>query len=278
MWSDPSDLVTWLGTGYLGLLVVPKRGWRQIVARLGDARRGERLYVCAPPTRQGELAQDFSERWAQVLRREWFRLVELGLPVYPLACLAERSGAHRRRRRAEAWARSSGGLLLEHLTGRMPEAELHARLTAGGCPLPAVKLAPPPPRDDLLPPASWIQEWHQEQRARHEQQVLAGSPRIAQGLVTPSRLLIRTLGEIRLVSGGTDNASALSRKPVLGFIWFYLLALHARSPSERIARAQLGDELYDTYPPRPAAPKGPAASQRPDDCAAGSPARLPSRG
>ena len=243
MWPDPGDLITWLGLGLLVLLLPPKRGPRRIAARLAETRRGERRYVFGPPVRQGQLAHAYSERWLQLLHREWPRLVELGLPVYVLACLAEQRGAESRRAHTATWARSPAGVLLEHLTGSTSEAELHARLEERGYPPPAAKLALTPPREYMLPPMSWLRDWHRE---RHEMV----SPPTSQPLpATPPRLEIRTLGEIRLLAGGEDLAPALNRKPVLGFIWIYLLAMHARRPSERLARSVLGDELYPTYRP-----------------------------
>jgi hypothetical protein len=137
MWPEPGDLLTWLGLGLLVLLLLPKRGPRRIATRLAETRRGERLYVFGPPIRQGQLADDISERWLQLLRREWPRVIELGLPLYLLACLAEQRGAERRRERIATWARSPTGLLLDHLIGSASEAELRAQLEAGGFPLPA---------------------------------------------------------------------------------------------------------------------------------------------
>ena len=243
MWPDPADLFTWVWLGLLLLLLAPKHGPRRIAARFAETRRGERRYVFGPPVRQGQLADSLSERWIQLVQREWARIVELGLPLYVSACLAEQRGARRRRERLAAWARSPAGPLLDHLTGNTSEDELHARLEEDGYPLPPAKLAATPPREYLLPPMSWLRDWRREQQA-------VAAPITATPTPAPApRLEIRALGELRLLAGGEDLAAELSRKPVLGFIWVYLLAVHARRPGDRLARSDLGDELFPTYRP-----------------------------
>jgi hypothetical protein len=91
---------------------------------------------------------------------------------------------------------------------------------------------------------SWLTEWRQEREAQP-----APSPKMPPPAAATPRLEIRTMGELRLLASGEDLAPELSRKSVLGFIWVYLLAIDARHLGDRLARSELGDELYPTYHP-----------------------------
>lgn len=54
---------------------------------------------------------------------------------------------------------------------------------------------------------------------------------------------VRTIGRIQVVTEAGDLSSELLRKPVLGFLWLYLLARSVWKPGDRITRAALIDEM-----------------------------------
>lgn len=54
---------------------------------------------------------------------------------------------------------------------------------------------------------------------------------------------VRTIGRIQVVTEAGDLSSELLRKPVLGFLWLYLLARSVWKPGDRITRAALIDEV-----------------------------------
>lgn len=54
---------------------------------------------------------------------------------------------------------------------------------------------------------------------------------------------IRAIGRIQIVTGTGDLTSELLRKPVVGFMWLYLLARSVLKPQEPITRAELIDEV-----------------------------------
>lgn len=72
-----------------------------------------------------------------------------------------------------------------------------------------------------------------------------------QGATAPSVLeaesgfvpTVRTIGRIQIVTDAGDLTSELLRKPVLGFLWLYLLARSVWKPGDRITRAALIDEV-----------------------------------
>lgn len=54
---------------------------------------------------------------------------------------------------------------------------------------------------------------------------------------------IRTIGRIQVVTDGGDLTSALLRKPVVGFLWLYLMTRSVWKPGDQITRAALIDEV-----------------------------------
>ncbi len=71
----------------------------------------------------------------------------------------------------------------------------------------------------------------------------AAAPTSAPALQTPFAPAIRTIGRIQIVTEAGDLTSELLRKPVLGFLWLYLLARSAWKPGDRVTRASLIDEV-----------------------------------
>src|SRR5262249_26336551 len=121
--------------------------------------RGERRYVFGPPSGRGAFSTDFIERWFQLVRRELPRALELGIPLHMLAVAVEVRGATRRRLGSEEWAASRGGLLFDHVAGRLTEPELYDGLQEHGHPKPAAKLTWQPPTKLSMPPLEWRLEW-----------------------------------------------------------------------------------------------------------------------
>jgi hypothetical protein len=59
----------------------------------------------------------------------------------------------------------------------------------------------------------------------------------------PSFLEIRTLGRIELKQGGVDFAPLMLGKPVIAFIWLYLLVRALTDPELKISRGSFADEF-----------------------------------
>jgi hypothetical protein len=54
---------------------------------------------------------------------------------------------------------------------------------------------------------------------------------------------IRTIGRIQLLAASGDLTPGLIGKPVIGFLWLYLLARQARTEGDRITRGAITDEV-----------------------------------
>jgi hypothetical protein len=253
---DVGDLVTFLGLCVAAVLVVPKRSWRSIPAHLRETAEGERVYAFGLPARCGPLADDVVERWFQLVRREWPRVVDLGVPLYVLGVVVEARGARRSRARDAAWRGSASALILEHLAGRQPESALRERLRERGLREPATKLTLPPPREFVLPPIHWRTQWDQEVAAMSS--ASAGAAKPEHPATTPvhpaaepvsAEFEVHTLGEIRFCFRGEDIAPRFLRKWVLGYLWLYLLIREARRPGDRVLRGIIADELFPGQDP-----------------------------
>ena len=231
----------------IAVLLLPKPDWKSIPARLRATARGERRHLFGPPSGRGAFSPDYIERWFQLVRREVPRALELGIPLQVLAVAVEARGAERRRLAGDQWAATRAGLLFEHLSGRLTEAELHDRLRAGGHPPPAPKLTWTPPPKYTLPPLEWRLEWDRHLEALRSQAQPAGRGPGAQPERQPAAVKgfeIRTLGTIRIFADGEDFAPRLLHRPALAFAWFYLLAWETRKPADRVTRAMLCDEWF----------------------------------
>jgi len=64
----------------------------------------------------------------------------------------------------------------------------------------------------------------------------------------PSFLEIRTLGRIELKQGGVDFAPLMLGKPVIAFIWLYLLVRALTDPGLEISRGSFADEFTPGMP------------------------------
>ncbi len=59
----------------------------------------------------------------------------------------------------------------------------------------------------------------------------------------PAKPLIRTIGRIQMQTSSGDLTTSLMGKPVIGFLWLYLLARSVRTPGDRVTRASITDEV-----------------------------------
>ena len=236
------------------LLLLPKRDWRSIPARLRATWVAERRYVFGPGSGRGALSSDFTERWFQLIRRELARAIALGIPLYGLVVLVEGRGATRRQARDEEWTNTRPGLLYRHLTGDITDAELHDRLRERGLPTPAGKIQWTPARKLTMPPMRWRLEWERHleslrSRSHSGPGLSRARSELQAGAAPMAGLEIRTLGEIRICANGEDFAPRLLHRPALAFAWLYLLARESRKAGDRITRASLADELFPGLDP-----------------------------
>ena len=65
----------------------------------------------------------------------------------------------------------------------------------------------------------------------------------------PDYLGIDTLGRLGLRHDGQDFGPELMKRPVIAFIWLYLLLRSLTGPKDRVMRADLADELTPGMPP-----------------------------
>jgi len=54
---------------------------------------------------------------------------------------------------------------------------------------------------------------------------------------------IRTVGRIQILTTSGDITAGLMGKPVVGFLWLYLMARSVRTPGDRLTRASITDEV-----------------------------------
>ena len=55
--------------------------------------------------------------------------------------------------------------------------------------------------------------------------------------------MIQTVGRIQILTSAGDLTTSLMGKPVIGFLWLYLLARSVRTPGDRITRGSVTDEV-----------------------------------
>ncbi|HVC77475.1 MAG TPA: hypothetical protein VND96_13265 [Candidatus Micrarchaeaceae archaeon] len=59
----------------------------------------------------------------------------------------------------------------------------------------------------------------------------------------PAAPIFRTIGRIQLLTSSADLTASLMGKPVIGFLWLYLLARSVRTVGDRVTRASITDEV-----------------------------------
>ncbi len=243
----------------LVLLLVPKRGIGDVRARLTDLAIGRRRWLFEAPRGWG--AGHASGRRRALA--EGLRAFELGVPLYLAARFAEERSARARLEARERWSGSPEAMLAAHVSGSLSESELLAQLRNRGLPVPAEKAvgrrveqrpalgikwwlergvgqAPsnrsPHEGDGVHPQEDAIEELSEEPEAPLP--VKPQSP-----AMPPTYLGIDTLGGLGLRHDGHDFGPELMGRPVIAFIWLYLLLRSLTSPKDRVMRADLADEL-----------------------------------
>ena len=69
--------------------------------------------------------------------------------------------------------------------------------------------------------------------------------------VAPPAPMIRTIGRVQISTSSGDLTADLIGRPVIGFLWLYLLARQVRKPGDRLTRESLIDEVaYGVKDPR----------------------------
>jgi DNA-binding SARP family transcriptional activator len=63
-------------------------------------------------------------------------------------------------------------------------------------------------------------------------------------------LTVATIGQFTLRKGADDLTTALTQKPLMSFLWQYLLARAVHNPRDVISRAALADEVFPTMDPK----------------------------
>jgi hypothetical protein len=239
-WLDVglSTLSLWL----VLMLLVPKRDGRTIWGRLRATAAGERRYAFAPPELNAWLSGGF---WGH-LRAEWRRCLELGVVLWLATLRAEYQGQQRRANAHEAWRDSASGWMWEYVYGYLREEEFVQRCRSRGLPLPAQKAHLPSRPTYVMPPLSWLDERSVQTAVRG-----ASKPRedftadLFAGEDLSGQLRVRTLGGFQVLTpGGRDIAPELLRRPVVDYIWQYLLVRAILEPEAGISRLGLADELY----------------------------------
>src|SRR5437588_2333913 len=215
------------------VLILPKRDWNSLAPRFRDLTAGRRVWIFEPPGRHSATLVGQS-------RAELPRLLELGVPVFAAARMAERHASSCRDRERGAWQTSSSAVLLELTQRRIDQPEAARRLSALGLPKPQQK-AEPMVRS---PRPAMALEWY---LAHEPEASTADGNGIKTEVLPPSestgRLEVRTLGALVLRAGSEDLTTALLRSRVFSFLWLYLLMRAIANPEARLSRAELADEL-----------------------------------
>ncbi|HVS49754.1 MAG TPA: bacterial transcriptional activator domain-containing protein [Candidatus Dormibacteraeota bacterium] len=243
----------------LVLLLVPKRRLGDLRLRLHELRAGRRRWLFEPPGGFG------SGRRTGVQRSfaEAVRIFDLGVPLYVAGRLAEERSAHVRLEARSQWPDSVPALIATQVLESSGDVELAGQLRARGLLLPAEKAvgrrveqrqalgikwwlergvgqAPsnlsPHEGDGVHPQEDAIEEPSEEPEAP-----LAVKPKSP--AMPPTYLGIETLGGLGLRHDGHDFGPELMGRPVIAFIWLYLLLRSLTSPKDRVMRADLADEL-----------------------------------
>jgi DNA-binding SARP family transcriptional activator len=243
----------------LVLLLVPKRRLGDLRLRLRELRAGRRRWLFEPPRGFGSGHPTGVQR----ALAEAARIFDLGVPLYVAGRLAEERSAHVRLEARSEWPDSVPALIAAQVLESSGDAVLAGQLRARGQLLPAEKAvgrrveqrqalgikwwlergagqAPsdrsPHDGDGVHPHGDAIEELSEEPEAPHP--VKPQSP-----AMPPTYLGIDTLGGLGLRHDGQDFGSDVMKRPVIAFIWLYLLLRALTNPKDRVMRAELADEL-----------------------------------
>jgi len=244
----------------LVLLLVPKRRLGDLRLRLHELRAGRRRWFFEPPRGSGSGHPTGVQR----ALAEAARIFDLGVPLYVAGRLAEERSAHVRLEARSQWPDSVPALIAAQVLGSSGDAELAGQLRARGLLVPAEKAVDRRVEQrqalgikwwldrgvgqtpsNLYPPEGdgiHLQEDATDELSEAEPEAsLAVKPKSP--AMSPTYLGIETLGGLGLRHDGHDFGPELMGRPVIAFIWLYLLLRSLTNPKDRVMRADLADEL-----------------------------------
>jgi hypothetical protein len=231
------ELLTALGAWAVLFLAIPKRELRTLAERLRQAAQGSRVYVLSPPNTPGPVGG---------LVGELTRAIDLGIPMWLLALAAEARGQRVRQVRLAEWVGSAGGVLYNALRSRDSAGEIADTLQSRGFPVPAGKAHRPVYSVGLVSSARLQPESQPPVPA-------PTSPALDRGEVAPPvadqtpAVQVMTMGGFRLLCQGADVTAELLNRPILAFVWIYLLARSITAPGVGVDRQRFADELHPRY-------------------------------
>lgn len=250
------------------LLLMPKRAVGLVRVRLGHLSAGRRRWLFEPPRGWGATRTSARQR----VLAEALRAFEIGVPLYVVARFAEERAAHAKLEARERWANSQEALFGRHVVGKLSEAELAAQLLSRGLPLPAKKAVAPKVEPYRLASLDWWLKVQAlaEERARTTSiangdavgppeaapddaaEEAIGADELDESAIPappsmpaepPTYLGISIVGRIEIRHDGKDLVSELLRKPVLAFMWLYLLVRWLTASKDRMPRPDFAEEL-----------------------------------
>lgn len=232
-----SALPVWLAL----VLLMPKRQWSTIRARLAATARGERHHPFGPPLPP---ADGISSRFVALLVAELPRCLELGVPLWLATLAAEHRGLRHRRLAAAEHAASPTGRMWARVLGRLSDEDLERRLADADYPAPAAKVQRPSFAPHPGPAPSWLRDLDLGSAERSP----SGYGRRQPTPLSSPRLSIQMLGGMRVRLGEEDLTAELLARPTLSYLWQYLL-LRAIQGSGPLPRSAVGDEVYPRVDP-----------------------------
>ncbi|MHB8739402.1 MAG: bacterial transcriptional activator domain-containing protein [Candidatus Dormibacteria bacterium] len=183
-------------------------------------------------------------------------MFELGVPLYVAGRLAEERSAHIRLEARSQWPESVPALLAAHVSGSVGDTELAGQFRARGLPPPVEKAvghtAGPRP---ALPMDWWLDQEREPVTPNGEGAkvsplgLVASEPETVTSVVAPiarlgpTLLEIHTMGRIEILEADEDLSTVMLSRPVLAFLWLYLLVRALLNPRDRVMRTELADEL-----------------------------------
>jgi len=240
----------------LVLLLVPKRPLGDLRLRLHELRAGRRRWLFEPPRGFGSGHPTGVQR----ALAEAARIFDLGVPLYVAGRLAEERSAHVRLEARSQWPDSVPALIAAQVLESSGDAVLAGQLRARGLLLPAEKaVGRRVEQRQALGIKWWLERGvgqapsnlsphegdgvHPQEDAIEELSEEEPEAPLAVAVMPPTYLGIETLGGLGLRHDGHDFVPELMGRPVIAFIWLYLLLRSLTNPKDRVMRADLADEL-----------------------------------
>jgi len=202
--------------------------WRRIALAMGYGLgfvAGARLLLGAD--RNGLVLMVAAVAGVLFIHRTW---LGVGIWIYVLLAGVVAVASHDDRGLYGVVAGLGFGLVALPIWSRRPTAskKLDYRGTQSplAAPAPMLVAAPTPVAEPISPPVS------------------AGPLGVEPGhKPAPAAPIFRTIGRIQLLTSSADLTASLMGKPVIGFLWLYLLARSVRTAGDRVTRASITDEV-----------------------------------